>query len=200
MNVKHGYTKNGIIKPTYQSWCSMLHRCRNPKNVDYPRYGGRGITVTKHWYKFENFLVDMGERPNGTTLGRINNDGPYEKSNCRWETSDQQNSNRSDLHWITANGVTRTIEQWAQVTGIAARTISARINDLGWTEERAVTTPLMSNKESAKSRERQLQINGVTKAVSEWADTVGLSKKTIFNRLALGWTPKRAVFERKRQW
>lgn len=79
----------------------MLHRCRCQSSIDFKKYGGRGIAVCERWLKFENFLEDMGDRPDGTTLGRRDNDGPYKKDNCRWETPTQQNANRRDLHWIT---------------------------------------------------------------------------------------------------
>jgi len=91
----HGHTihHNTNGSPTYISWRTMRQRCLNPANEHYPDYGGRGIKVCSHWNNFANFLHDMGERPEGLTLDRINVDGDYEPSNCRWADSTTQNNN-----------------------------------------------------------------------------------------------------------
>jgi hypothetical protein len=90
-NTKHGYHKELI----YKVWCSMLARCNNPNTPSYYRYGGRGIKVCERWHKFENFLEDMGDRPEGMTIDRINNDGNYEKDNCRWVSHKENCNNRA---------------------------------------------------------------------------------------------------------
>ena len=94
-------SKNWINTPTYISWAQMLNRCRNPKASNYDRYGGAGVTVCERWQQqFENFLIDMGVRPPGTTLDRYPNmAGNYEPGNCRWATPKEQTANRRPWGW-----------------------------------------------------------------------------------------------------
>lgn len=88
--IKHGFYKT----PTYTAWNGARNRCFNPNNKNYKDYGARGITMCERWNNFLNFLQDMGEKPTGLTLDRINNNGNYEPNNCRWATISQQNSNQ----------------------------------------------------------------------------------------------------------
>ena len=93
MRSSHGHAGGGGTR-TYHAWSSMLQRCSKPTRRDWPRYGGRGITVCDRWQRFENFLADMGACPDGLSIDRIDNNGNYEPGNCRWATLEQQTRNR----------------------------------------------------------------------------------------------------------
>lgn len=118
---KYGTTENAI-------WRSMVQRCMNPKNDAYPLYGGRGITVCARWREsFENFYADMGPRPRGTSLDRIDNDGHYAPSNCRWATKSEQARNKSTTRMVSYKGRRISLVELSEATGIAYTTLCGRI-------------------------------------------------------------------------
>ena len=130
---KHGM-KNALI---YKAWCQMKQRCENPRNAHYNNYGGRGITVCKRWHDFVLFYEDMGDRPRGKTLDRIDNNKGYFKENCRWATRQQENNRRNNRN-ITIDGVTSTLKLWAEKFGINYNTVFKRLEN-GWDEKEALT-------------------------------------------------------------
>ena len=118
----HGKSKT----PVYKIWNYMIKRCNNPKYPYYYDYGGRGIKVCDRWMKFENFYEDMGERPEGKSLDRIDNDGDYCKENCRWATRMEQNNNKRNNIILTLNGESHTLSDWGRILGIKHNTLSSR--------------------------------------------------------------------------
>jgi hypothetical protein len=129
----HGLTKT----PEWNSWRGMVERCTNPNHKNYNRYGGRGITVCDRWRKFENFLEDMGNRPDGCSIERIRNDEGYGPENCTWATRGQQVRNTSASHFIEHNGVRLCITDWARRLGLSLATLLWRLET--WPTERALT-------------------------------------------------------------
>ena len=124
-------TKNfvhGLVHSrSYQSWQAMKTRCTNKNQDAYKRYGGAGLSFDPSWEFFENFVKDMGERPIGMSLDRIDNNKGYSKENCRWATIAQQNRNTKQNVFITHNGKTMCMKDWSYETGIPYPTIQDRV-------------------------------------------------------------------------
>lgn len=128
--VKHGHTPYwGKASRTYTTWAGMVQRCTNPNCKHWHRYGGRGIKVCDRWLNsFAHFLEDMGEKPKGLTLDRINNDGNYEPSNCRWTDSLTQARNSTITRNVTAFGKTQGLGAWAKEVGISIGVLAQRLD------------------------------------------------------------------------
>lgn len=129
----HGQCSTGA----YKSWNAMLQRCTNPQNSGYYMYGAVGISVCEEWFVFENFYTDMGPRPDGTSLDRIDSRGDYCKENCKWSTPQEQANNTSRNKYLTIDGETKTYAEWGRIVGLQSRKISYRIRQ-GWSPEEAV--------------------------------------------------------------
>lgn len=140
-SITHGHGTHKYVDRTYSSWRSMLDRCKNERSVSFDRYGGRGIKVCDRWCRFENFLEDMGERPDGTTLDRIDTGGDYEPKNCKWSTIKEQARNQRRTIYVEFRGQTVPLSQLAEEYGIGRTTLTERIKR-GWDVERAVSTPV----------------------------------------------------------
>lgn len=151
---KKYFDEYGCSSRLYKSWAHMKERCHNPTCHDYRNWGGRGITVCDAWKNdflaFKEWALSNGYRE-GLTIDRINNDGNYEPSNCRWATRREQSNNRRGLHYITYKGETKTISEWSRVTGIAMTTLYMRLTKYGWSIEKTIETPLIKGGVSGAS-------------------------------------------------
>lgn len=143
----HGGAKqSGEMKAEYTSWRSMLSRCTDRKHRQYDDYGGRGITVCEEWRRdFAAFYRDMGPRPFGMTLGRIDNDRGYSKDNCRWEPKLDQARNRTNTRWVEIDGQRRSLAEWCEMFRVSWFLVNYRLNH-GWDPKRALTEPSRKRK------------------------------------------------------
>lgn len=150
MHIKHGHAHRGRHSGAYRAWRSMWRRCTCPSQQSYPLYGGRGIKVCERWRTFDFFLADMGDRPEGCSIDRIDPDGDYAPENCRWASAKQQARNRRGrCHYLHHGGETLTIVEWSERTGIHHSTILRRVSVLGWDVARALTTPVQQRADRA---------------------------------------------------
>jgi hypothetical protein len=132
-----------VIRDMKAAFAMTRQRCYNPKCRDYKFYGGRGITICQRWLdSFDNLLADMGLRPEGMTLERVENDGPYSKANCIWATRKCQAANQRTNRLLTYKGETMSVSAWAERLGIDVRTLHARIHKLGYSVEEAFSKPV----------------------------------------------------------
>lgn len=188
----HGHTRGATHGrgPTaeYTTWINLIGRCEDKKRKQYKDYGGRGIKVCKRWRKsFQAFIDDMGPRPSRFhSIDRINNDGNYEPSNCRWETRAQQGKNQRTNKWIEHGGRKMILADWSKETGIHQKTLSLRLKS-GWPIDVALFTP------SKKNTPRILELDGIKMSQAEWSRKTGIKQITICARLRKGWSVRKAL-------
>lgn len=134
INASHGMAS----APIYRLWRSMMDRCYLPTNHAYARYGGRGIHVCPQWHEFTKFYEDMGDRPDGKSLERIDNNSDYEPNNVVWADAKTQANNRRSNVVLEHAGKNQTMQQWCDELGLRIGTVWARLNR-GWNVDRALT-------------------------------------------------------------
>ncbi len=163
----------------YNTWAHIKQRCYNPKNASYKHYGARGIIVCDEWQEFVPFYdwaINNGYNDT-LSIDRINVNGNYEPSNCRWANIEQQNNNKGDTKLITYKGKTQSLTKWAKELKIKPTTLNARIYKWRMPLEEAFVP-----KNKAK---KLVTYNGETHSVKEWAETLHIDRTT------LGWRLKR---------
>ena len=133
----HGLSKN----PLYNTWANMIKRCTEPNSRSFADYGGRGITVDPRWKNFANFLEDMEPtHKSGLTLDRIDNDGNYEKLNCRWTSHKEQTWNRRSNRVVSYQNQDKSLAEWCEILKLTYSLVQQRIKK-GWTPEQAFELP-----------------------------------------------------------
>lgn len=161
----------------------MKRRCDNPKSREYKWYGARGIKVCGEWYDpkvFFDWAISNGYQA-GLEIDRINNNGNYEPSNCRFTTHIINNRNKHDNHIVTIDGKTQCITAWAEEVGIHRSTLYGRITGLSWEAERALTAPI-------KKRNILYSLGGRSQTLKGWEAETGIPYATLFKRVhKLGW-------------
>ena len=184
-------------KRLHNVWWGMKQRCNSASHTAFKYYGGKGIKVCEEWLDFENFCkwaMENGYNPTAKkgecTLDRIDVNGDYCPQNCRWVGMKTQGNNKTDNHWITMDGETKTLQQWAEEYGKTGKRVSTRISR-GWNEEKAVKAP-------NDYHSHYLTINGRTMTAKEWANETGVNYSVITSRMSKGWSDERVVFEKSR--
>jgi hypothetical protein len=171
--------------PRYATYTGAKYRCREDGHKDY---GKRGIRFL--WVDFKDFCDDMGERPEGYTLERVDVNGHYCKENCTWADWETQSNNKRTNRFVTVGDLTMTIAQWERYTGLSKGQVRYRVNLYGWSIEDACS--LASKK---KVPDKLITLGGKTLTTSEWEDIGGLSRGTINRRIRNGWSEERACLE-----
>lgn len=140
INYRHG----GWGTKLYKIWDKMCQRCNNNKKNNYKNYGGRGINVCSEWLDFANFQkwANNNGYKDGLTIERINNDGNYKPTNCKWITLQKQQFNKRTNRILELNGEKQTMKEWSQKLNINYDVLSSRVNALKWSDEKALTTPV----------------------------------------------------------
>jgi hypothetical protein len=148
-SAKCGFTSSCTIcrktpkKSAYDVWHGMVERCYNPDNISYKYYGAKGVGVCNEWrFSMETFWSDMGDRPSGTTLDRIDSTKDYCPGNCRWASIVVQNNNKSDTRLITWNGETKSMSVWAKELGMSAHALHYRLTKMRLPVDKAFTIPV----------------------------------------------------------
>jgi len=168
---------NSLLKTRFHRiWIAMRQRCNNPNNDGYKHYGGRGIKVCKRWDSFENFIQDMYPTySDSLSIDRIDNNGDYEPANCRWSTRAEQGLNTRRNRWVTIDGKTQTVSEWAKQLDVNQTRFYGLMNR-GISMEEAITFVL----------KRRYTLNGKTQSLAKWSRELGFNQRTVRKRLARG--------------
>lgn len=183
------YKRDSSTNRLYRIYKAMKSRCYNPRVPNYNIYGGRGIRICDDWLNnYDSFCTWALENnySDELSIDRIDNNGNYEPSNCRWSNRYEQQNNTSRNIFVTIDGDTKTVSEWARVYGISLHTIYGRTRE-GWPIVKAITTP------SKGKKNLDFEYHGVTKSIPKWAKEYGICKSTLKYRLLSGWSIEDAL-------
>lgn len=186
----HGHASRRLgVSPEYKVWEGIRERCHNPNSKDYPRYGGRGITVCPQWLSsFSTYLADMGTRPSPQhSIERIKNHLGYEPGNCKWATREEQSRNRRTNKFVELDGERLCVTDAAIAHGLSPNVVVSRLR-IGWQLERALTTPV-----ARKRRDPFIERDGKRVRAVDVAVLVGFPLRTLARRLRQGWDAESAL-------
>lgn len=177
-------------KRLYKIWDGMHRRCYEKKDQAYKNYGARGIIVCDKWHDFNEFLewVLMSGYDKKLSIDRIDNNKGYSPENCKWSTKKEQANNRRTNRMIVFNGEEKTVAQWSEKIGIKVSVLQARLNNHGWTIERALTMPL------TKELPRKIyNYKGTEASIPVLAKMYKMNVNTIYSRIKMGWPIDKAM-------
>jgi len=179
LTIRNGTRQLAFAHPReYNSFRAMRDRCYRENNAMYYLYGGRGITVCDRWrYDFPQFFVDMGERPEGLTLERVDNEAGYNPENCIWATTTKQMVNRRNTVLITYEGKTRTLKAWGVRFGVNYHTLHTRLR-LHNMQPPELFEPAFESKHF-------IEFNGECRTLAEWSRHFDIKYRTLHRRLAV---------------
>jgi len=187
---KHGEAKRGKLTQLYNSWRGMRDRCSHPSHNHYKDYGGRGICVCKEWDEsfacFRDWALANGYQV-GLSIDRIDTNGNYEPSNCRWANLKEQANNKTTNHILIYNGEAKTINEWAEFFNIKREIIKDRLR-WGWDVSRIFETPV------AKCEKIDYEFDGEVHSLKEWAKIKDIPYWTVWARIKKsGWSIDKAL-------
>lgn len=173
----------GLNKKIYKVWHGMLTRCNDHSHSGFHRYGGRGIEVCSEWVSFKSFVnwAILSGYDQSYSLDRIDNNGNYEPSNCRWADRKTQSRNRENNVFYEYGGERKTIPEWAEIYDLKVITLACRLNRMGWSIERALL-------ERPSKKDGLYSANGETKHLKDWAKIIGIKPEALYLRMRRGKT------------
>lgn len=178
---------NSKTNRLYRIWINMKQRCNYPKDKRYKNYGGRGIKVCQEWESsfdsFREWALSNGYSDE-LSIDRIDVNGNYEPSNCRWATQKQQNYNRTNSLYYTYENETHTLYEWSKIYSINYQTLYERLNNRKLSFREAIS--------KGNDNHRMITYNGKTQNLKAWSRELNIKYYTLVNRLRAGWTIKQA--------